>query len=78
MKSRRSSSAVADFDRIAKLHPTTTCQLACNLVNILSDRLRRMDEWITELLDEHAEALVQEQWTQIRQRLQQTFQGTLF
>ena len=68
----------ADFDRIAQLHPMTACRLVCNLVNILSERLRRMDEWITELLDEHETALVEEQWVKIRQRLQETFQGHLF
>jgi hypothetical protein len=37
-----------------------------------------MDDWITELLDERETAVVQEQWTELRERLQQTFQGQMF
>jgi CRP-like cAMP-binding protein len=68
----------ADFDRLAQTHAATTCRLVCNLVNILSERLRRMDEWITRLLDEHETAVAEEQWLKIRKRLQETFQGHLF
>ena len=67
-----------DYHRLAELYPDSARQLACNLVNILSDRLRRMDEWITDLLDEREAATVHEQWTELRDRLQQTFQGHLF
>jgi CRP-like cAMP-binding protein len=68
----------ADFERLTADHPATASRLVCNLVNILSERLRRMDDWITELLDEREAAVVQEQWTELRERLQQTFQGQIF
>ncbi len=67
----------ADFESLLAIYPNTACRLVCNLVNILSQRLRKMDEWITELLDEREAAVVQEQWTELRERLQQTFQGQI-
>jgi CRP-like cAMP-binding protein len=68
----------ADFDRLTEEHPATACRVACNLVNILSDRLRRMDEWITDLLDERETVEMREQWAELRDRLQQTFRSQIF
>jgi len=67
----------SDFKKLKQRAPEVTCRLACNLVNILSDRLRRMDDWITELLDEHKAAQMHIQWNELRDRLQETFQGQL-
>ena len=39
--------------------------------------LRKGVAW-WQLLDEHEAAVVQEQWTELRERLQQTFQGQIF
>jgi len=65
----------SDFDALAQQHPATACQLACNLVNILSERLKRMDDWITKLLDEPDTEEMHDQWLELRQRLQNTFPG---
>lgn len=67
----------SDFGRLMDDHPHTACRLACNLVNILSERLRRMDGWITDLLDEREDMEVREQWSQLRDRLQKTFPGQI-
>ncbi|MFV2067568.1 MAG: Crp/Fnr family transcriptional regulator [Pirellulales bacterium] len=66
------------FDRLAERRPAITYRLACNLVNILGERLRRMDQWLTGLLDEHDGAVVEEQWERIGQRLQKTCHGYVF
>lgn len=65
----------SDFEDLSQQHATAACQLACNLVNILSERLKRMDEWITELLDEPDTEEMHDQWLELRQRLQHTFPG---
>ena len=65
----------ADFDRLAEARPEIGGRLLRNMVNILSDRLRRMDDWIAELLDDRDEAVLRERWEAVRERLRQRFHG---
>jgi len=66
-----------DFASLAQQHPAAACQLVCNLVNILSDRLRRMNEWVSQLLDQHDTDEVRQHWSELRERLRTTFQGQI-
>jgi CRP/FNR family transcriptional regulator, cyclic AMP receptor protein len=66
-----------DFERLVETHPVAACRLACNLVNLLSERIRRMNDWLGRLLDEHDAIAAEERWQNVRQRLQQKFQGYL-
>ncbi len=61
------------FEQLEHDAPEIACRLACNLVNILGDRLRRMDEWLTDLLDGHEDAALHEKWVQLSERLRRRF-----
>jgi CRP-like cAMP-binding protein len=66
-----------DFLSLTERRPACACRLACNLVSILSDRLRRMDEWVTRLLDEHETAEVRQIWSEVRDRIRTNFPGQI-
>lgn len=63
----------SQFDQLEHDAPQLACRLACNLVDILGDRLRRMDQWLTNLLDGHEDAVLHEQWVQLGERLRRRF-----
>ena len=66
----------ADFDRLCEDQPRLACQLACNLLRISSDRLRAVDEQLTEHLDEHQDLQIQHTWKELRGRLGKLYGGS--
>jgi CRP-like cAMP-binding protein len=67
----------SDFGRLMDDHPHTACRLVCNLIKILSQRLRRMDSWIADLLDEREDMEIREQWSELRDRLKKAYPGQI-
>lgn len=59
-----------DFMEIAQSDPHTGVQLASNMVSIVSQRLQGMDDWLTDVGPVGGGASVDEEWKNIRKRLQ--------
>ena len=66
----------ADFDDLVANQPHLACQLACNLVRILSERLRGVDERLTRSLEGHDDLRTQHAWQELRGRLGKLYAGT--
>jgi CRP-like cAMP-binding protein len=59
----------AAFERVAEEHPGMAYKVALNTMSSLADRLRRMDQWVAELLaGKDGTARVQE-WAKLREQL---------
>lgn len=59
----------ADFDELIESQPALACRVACNLVMILSDRLRNVDEKLSRSLDHHEDLAMHHTWEELRGRL---------
>ena len=66
----------ADFDELTENQPQLACKLACNLIRILSVRLRSVDEKLSRCLDGHEEMETQEAWQELRTRLGNLYAGS--
>lgn len=64
------------FDSILDTHPRIACQLLSNLVYILSQRLRSVDEKLSQQLDRRDELAMQENWRELRNRLGKLYAGS--
>lgn len=64
-----------DLDELMDSHPDVACRLACNLVRILSGRLRSVDAKLSRSLDRGGEDEVQQAWTELRGRLGKLYAG---
>ena len=65
-----------DFDVLTNTEPKIACQLACSLVYVLSQRLRSVDEKLSQQLDRRSELTVQQHWRELRERLGKLYAGT--
>lgn len=60
----------AKFQSMSDSPCGVSCQLSINLLNIVSDRLRHMDQWVCELLSEfEANSKRHQEWIQFRNQL---------
>jgi CRP-like cAMP-binding protein len=59
----------ADYDRLVAAGSIGAHKLALNCVDDLADRLRRMDEWVTDLLCKSANQQDASEWTRFREKL---------
>ena len=60
----------ADFDRLIDQGCAAAFHLALNSVEELADRLRRMDDWVTELVCNMNDGQqTQHEWTRFRDKL---------
>ena len=66
----------ADFDQLIDSNPRLACRLACNLVRILSERLRCVDEKLSRSLDGHEELKTHQAWQELRGRLGKLYAGS--
>lgn len=58
------------FDELAERSPGASFRLAANTAGILAERLRKMDDWVCELLDRpEASARQREEWHEFRSKL---------
>lgn len=57
------------FDKLRAEHPWAADKIACNLVLILSQRLRRMDEWTCELVQSNGSENQHAEWQEFRAKL---------
>ncbi|REJ82636.1 MAG: cyclic nucleotide-binding domain-containing protein [Planctomycetota bacterium] len=57
------------FEDLRKNCPAAADKIACNLVNILSTRLRRMDEWTCQLVEGNCSERQQGEWQEFRAKL---------
>ena len=65
------------LEELGRRRPEVACRVVVNLVRILSARLRRMDEWLGRLLDEHDVVVSAARWQSLRDRLQRDFLGVV-
>ena len=65
-----------DFDELANLQPRIACQLACNLLYIVSERLRSVDEELSNKLDRHEDVEIRHAWEEIHDRIGRLYAGT--
>ena len=65
-----------DFDRLAEEQPRLTSQLACNLVHILSERMRGVDQKLSTCLTGHEDPQLTSDWMELRNRLGRLYAGT--
>jgi CRP-like cAMP-binding protein len=42
----------SDFDELVEEGASAASKLACNVIDVLANRLRRMDEWVVSLVQE--------------------------
>ena len=66
-----------EFTRLAQSNPAVGVHLASNMVSIVSRRLQRMDDWLTDTLHVGEAAPLDDQWSKIRRRLQEQSPGHL-
>ena len=57
------------FDELVEDGAMVAYKLALNSVEVLADRLRRMDEWVTDLLGDEPEVDPMTEWTSFREKL---------
>ncbi|MCA9034694.1 MAG: cyclic nucleotide-binding domain-containing protein [Planctomycetaceae bacterium] len=55
-----------DFLKLAESHPTASFRIVSHIAAVLSDRLRRMDEWICEFVENHEQPHRQNEWQNFR------------
>ncbi|MAT72549.1 MAG: hypothetical protein CMJ58_23875 [Planctomycetaceae bacterium] len=65
-----------DFDDLLDAQPRLACRLTCNLLRIVSDRLRSVDEQLTGCLDDHQLRQQRQSWQQLRERLGKLYAGS--
>jgi CRP-like cAMP-binding protein len=57
------------YDALCKQHATAACKLALNTVESLAERLRRMDEWVDELVHRGQANQKIPEWNRLRATL---------
>lgn len=57
------------FDELSRREPVLAYKLASNTVGGLADRLRRMDQWVGDLLSKDAAEQRPSEWSQLRDKL---------
>jgi hypothetical protein len=57
------------FEKLRAEHPWAADKIACNLVLILSERLRRMDDWTCELVQNNGSERQHAEWQEFRAKL---------
>ena len=65
-----------DFTDLVDGQPRLACRLACNLLRIVSARLRSVDEKLTGCLDDHDARTMQRSWEELRGRLGKLYAGS--
>jgi CRP-like cAMP-binding protein len=58
-----------DFERLIESGDIGAYRLALNVLEVMSDRLRRMDEWVTELVCKGHDGRQVSEWSKFRQAL---------
>lgn len=58
-----------DFEKLRATHPEVAHKIAFNLVRILAERLRHMDDWICELIEQDGDEDRHHEWQQFRAKL---------
>ncbi len=59
----------AAYDRLRETTPRAADKIARNMVRILSERLRRMDDWTCELVQVNGSPKQQDEWEEFRAKL---------
>jgi CRP-like cAMP-binding protein len=64
------------FDRLHDLAPGAACKIAANTAGIIADRLRRMDEWVRDFVENSQDKSprVKEEWEEFRAKLYSDWQ----
>ncbi|MCA8998308.1 MAG: cyclic nucleotide-binding domain-containing protein [Planctomycetaceae bacterium] len=57
------------YDALLECCPTSAQKIAVNIVRVLSDRLRRMDDWTCELVDGQGDQKQHQEWHDFRSKL---------
>ena len=58
-----------DYDRLVEQNSLAAYKLAYNTLDVLADRLRHMDQWVAQLLEEQSDGRMVCEWSQFRQTL---------
>jgi len=58
-----------EYRRLKERCYTATDKIAVNIVSILSDRLRKMDEWTCRLVEKDCDKIRHEEWQEFRAKL---------
>lgn len=65
--------AKAQFDALLANDSAIACKLAINTIHTLAQRMRRMDEWVAELVNEKPAERIRE-WARLHEQLFNTWQ----
>jgi len=57
------------FEQLRQASPSAADRIACNMVLVLSERLRRMDEWTCELVQANGNERQHAEWQEFRAKL---------
>ena len=57
---------IEDFLRMAESHPSAAFSICTNIAAVLAERLRRMDHWVCEFVDNHETQTRQNEWQSFR------------
>ncbi|WP_437185368.1 Crp/Fnr family transcriptional regulator [Planctomicrobium sp. SH668] len=57
------------YDDLCALCPSSAQKISVNIVRILADRLRRMDEWTCALVEERGDGVHHKEWQEFRSKL---------
>ena len=55
-----------DFLKMAESHPSAAFRICSNIAAVLAERLRRMDHWVCEFVDNHETESRQNEWQSFR------------
>ena len=58
-----------EFEKFRKEHPATTEKIVINIVKLMSDRLRQMDQWTCRLVENEVNTQKHQEWHEFRARL---------
>lgn len=58
-----------DFEKMIESGDSAACRLALNVLAEMADRLRRMDQWVTELVCQQHDKRKVSEWAKFRQAL---------
>ncbi|HWL08132.1 MAG TPA: cyclic nucleotide-binding domain-containing protein [Planctomicrobium sp.] len=58
-----------DYEQLRLEHPSAAHKIAVNVIRIVSDRLRRMDEWTAELVERNNNGHERKEWQEFRTKL---------
>ncbi|MCA9079952.1 MAG: cyclic nucleotide-binding domain-containing protein [Planctomycetaceae bacterium] len=59
----------ADYDKLRQKSPETAYTIALNVIQILSERVRRMDQWTCELVEKDCTQARHKEWHDFRAKL---------